>query len=59
MLQALQCEAENLPQEDVLSTLSAFFGGSSTTWERFMEEYAPNQIIASPTPAQCDMHSWQ
>ena len=54
VLQVLQHEAANLPQEDVVGTLSAFFGGSSAAWERFTEEYAPTGTIASLTPVQRD-----
>ena len=54
MLLALQHEAANLPMEDVISAIMAFFAGAEEGWIRFSEEYAPERHVASLTPAQHD-----
>ena len=52
VLLAIQREAANLPTEDVIGALTAFFAGAEDAWIRFTEEYAPGGCIASLTPTQ-------
>lgn len=54
VLLALQREAANLPTEDVIGAITAFFAGAEEGWIRFSEEYAPEGRVASLTPAQRD-----
>lgn len=54
VLLALQHEAADLPTEDVIGAITAFFAGAEEGWIRFSEEYAPEGRVASLTPAQRD-----